>query len=438
MRKAFLFAMLVFLTAFPALGAERGFLSGYTGTLPAASGDLARTYFNRPEVRRLLAALETGPVSEAAATQSFAGTDTQLADLIRLRLVRSDRGLLRLGFAYFTAADVAMIHQVAAKYVPSLVAAYKAKSDEFDAIFARYRVASVPRERLAFVLLAGFSLNWDALKLLEEQKYRAPVLVRGPDWHYSFWASEDVPNYSYKGYYWGSNTFPAGGQNLTPPLDFSFSSFGDPLSDPRMNFPDLFTLTNDQFTPSVKAAADKLGLRDETYMGTDMKQIVGMSRMREVGAMLFAMRAGADTRDAICAALDPADLNDCDGALGLLVVTGYISQTDDGRYQLLVPVFDTRDKTMLDAALGISRKITADWLTQNYAPMRRELFRLTAVRQGVPYPALFTQIWHELFGLTTRELVEQGVIEDPYAEGAASPGSIPAVWRATIYHFDWE
>jgi hypothetical protein len=58
---------------------------------------------------------------------------------------------------------------------------------------------------------------------------------------------------------------------------------------------------------------------------------------------------------------------------------------------------------------------------------------LTAARQGVPFPVLFTQIWHEIFGLTTRELAAKGVIEDPRGPGSSWDGSIPAVWRTSVY-----
>ena len=86
-------------------------------------------------------------------------------------------------------------------------------------------------KRLAFVLVAGFSLNWDALDLFYKRKATGDrCSFYGSGGQYSFWASEDVPSYSYKGYYWGSSTFPADEMNLDPPLDFAFSSFGDPLA----------------------------------------------------------------------------------------------------------------------------------------------------------------------------------------------------------------
>jgi hypothetical protein len=93
---------------------------------------------------------------------------------------------------------------------------------------------------------------------------------------------------------------------------------------------------------------------------------------------------------------------------------------------------------MLSAAIAFNRDVAGKWLQQNYPAMRLALVRLTAVRQGMGYPALFTQIWHELFGLATRELASEGTIEDPRAATSTSPGSVAAVWRTSLYHHDWQ
>ncbi|HTW34991.1 MAG TPA: hypothetical protein VMD53_10270 [Rhizomicrobium sp.] len=438
MRKFLVMMAVGLCAAFGAQAAPREFFSGYIGTVPPNKEDQAKTYFDRPEVRRLLAALENGGILETAAANMLAGSETQLADLERLHLVRDDKGMVRLGFPYFTANDIALIHAVADKYVPTLIAAYKTREADLDTILARYPVASVDRKRLAFVVLAGFSLNWDALDFLAERKYRQPILIQGPGWQYGFWASEDVPGYSYKGCYWGSSSFPADNYNLSPPLDFTFSSLGDPDSDPRMSFPDLLAMPEQDMSPPIRAAAEKLGLHDDNSMGLGLKNVVGLDRARSFGAILFAMRAGVQTRDNICAMLPAEEAPDCDGELGLLAAAGYAKVSADEHWALLVPVLDTSDKPMLDAALALSRRVIADWLAQNYAPIHHELFRLTAVRQGVPYPALFSQIWHELFGLATRDLVAEGIIEDPRGPDAVWQGSVPALWRTADFHHDWQ
>jgi hypothetical protein len=188
-----------------------------------------------------------------------------------LHLVREDKEMVHIGFPYFTASDMNAVHAVAAHCVPSLVAAYKASQSRIDEILNRYPIASVSRKRLAFVLIAGMSLNWGALDLLLKHGYRKILPIHGDGRQYSFWASEGAPDYSYEGFYWGSSTFPADALNLTPPLDFAFSSFGDALSEPRMNLPDLLALPPEQMTPPVRDAAEILGLRDDNELDMGLK-----------------------------------------------------------------------------------------------------------------------------------------------------------------------
>jgi hypothetical protein len=359
-------------------------------------------------------------------------------DLIRLKLVRADGDRLRLGFSYFTATDMALIHKVVAKRVPSLVVAYRRAMPKFDAIFRAYDVASVDRKLLRFDMIAGVGLNWDGLDLLDAGGWRKPVLVDGPGWRYSFWASEDTPGHSYKGYYWGSSSFPADAFNFKDrPLDFTFSSFGDPDSDPRMNFPDVVDLPADQFTPAVKPAAAALGFRDDDSFGLGLKNVLGLDLTRDAGEILFALRRRPMTADGLSAALTDIPTERLRRELDLLEAIAYVRRDRVGRYGLLVPVLDARDGPMVKASLAQNRRILKTWLARNYAPMRRELTTLTAVRQGVPYAALYTQIWHEVFGLTTRELVAGGLLADPYAAANPAPGSLGLVWRTAIYHHNW-
>ena len=426
------------LVAVQSRSAERQFLSGYVGTLPASQEDRAGTYFGRPEVRALLATLESGPIPSQQAENALSGTGTRMQDLLRLHLVREDRGVIRIGFPYFTAEDMKMVHVVAERYVPGLVAAYKADRRRMEIVLDRYPITSVSRKCLAFVLIAGFSLNWDALDLLLQKGYRKTELIHGDGWQYGFWGSEDLPDYSYLGFYWGSSTFPADALNLTPPLDFAFSSFGDALSEPRMNLPDLLALQPQEMTQPVRGAAERLGLHDDDELDMGLKNVIGLYRARALGAILFAMRHGATSKQQICKALPAKERSDCSAELGLLLAIGYVKCRSDRNFELSVPVLDTVDKPMLESALRLSRGVVERWLEQNYSQVHQSLANLTAARHGVPYEVMFSQIWHELFGLATRELAAQGVIEDPRGPSVIWQGSIPVIWRSSVYRHKFE
>jgi hypothetical protein len=92
---------------------------------------------------------------------------------------------------------------------------------------------------------------------------------------------------------------------------------------------------------------------------------------------------------------------------------------------------------MFAAARDLDKAIIRQWVQVNYGPLRRQLAGLTALRQGVPYEALFTQIWHEIFGLTTRDLVAAKLVADPRAPGAATPGSLGMAWRPDLLQRVW-
>jgi len=425
----------------PAFGQDRKFMSGYAGSLPHAPRDLARTYFGDKAVRGLIYDLEAAPMPRAKAEAQLAGSGATLDDLIRVRLIRPDGDLVRLGFSYFTAADMELIHGMVARYAPSLVAAYVGDAPRLNSIFAAYNVPTVDPKRLAFALIVGVGLNWQGLDLLFDTGYRKPILVEGPDWKYSFWASEEQASYDYRGYYWGSTTFPAGAANLNPnPVDYAFASFGDPMSDPRMNFPDLLDTHPDQMTAPVRAAAEAIGLHDDLQFGET--NVLTAEFARQLGPILFALRAQPQDAKKLATTLattpGTGDLAGLERDLQLLAVTGYVAHGRDGRWTLTAPVLDRQDKAMLSAALAENRAILDRWTKGHYAAMRADLTGLTALRQGVPYEALYTQIWHELFGRVTRELVERGVVADPHAPGNPSPGSLPMVWRTSIYNRVWQ
>src|SRR5205823_2526624 len=120
----------------------RSFFVGAAGTLPSNPRDLARTYFDAPQVRALLERMEGGPVAAAEVGRALSGTTITIEDLVRIHLVRETPAGYVIGFNYFTLADVREIHATAIKYVPSLVAEYRAHARDFDRILSLYPVRS--------------------------------------------------------------------------------------------------------------------------------------------------------------------------------------------------------------------------------------------------------------------------------------------------------
>jgi hypothetical protein len=419
------------------MAGEREFYSGYAGSLPTDPEQRAGTYFDNPRVRALIFTLEEGPVSRKRVTRELKGTGFSLEDLVRVKLIRQEGKRYYIGFNYFTARDMVAVIATAKKQVPSLVQAYLDRAAEFNRLFDLYPVDSVAKDRLAFVLIAGFSFNWDGLKITRDEGYRRPVLVEGDGFRYSFWASEDVPNHDTHGFYWGSSTLPAGPFNYSQdPVDWAFSSFGDPYSDPRMDFPDLLLRPADKMASKVRTVSERIGLIHDTSFGGNFDQVLGLESGRDFAALLFALRGSPRERGDLAQVLrEPAKV---EAYLDLLVETQYIDRDAGENYHLLIPVLDRGDRQMVEQGLALSRQILSTWLKENYPIIREELGTLTAMRHGVPIESLFTQIWHELFGLATRELVASGFLFDPAGPEIRYKGSYSTLWRHELYDYDLE
>lgn len=418
----------------------REFLSGYAGSLPGEPALRARTYFNNPSVRNLIYKLENGPLSRAEIVAALSDTDVNIDDLIRVKLIHEMSGEFYIGFNYFTADDMRSIHRATEKYVPKLVAAYAAKDAELEDILSPYPQHSVDPDLLKFVLIAGMSLNWDGLKITLDKNLRRTDFVSGEnldgsEWNYSFWASERVSEHNNKSYFWGSSTFPGGAYNFSKnPVDFSFSSFGDPYSDPRMNFPDLLYLPAEKMSENVRNLAMDIGLADREELGARFNNALGLELARPVSAILFALRDHPRSFSMLHHIAGFADKSRTTDVLNLLEEIKYVEKRNSD-YVLLVPVFDYADDEMIKAAVGLSRKIISEWLDENYQLIRNDLAEMTSLKHGVPYEALFTQIWHEFFGRATRDLVAAGLLADPYDAALQYPGSFSMLWRMALYDF---
>jgi hypothetical protein len=411
--------------------ADRRFLSGYAGTLPARESDKARAYFEKPAVRQLLASLETGSLTAAEVNKALETSGVTLNDLLRVRILRSSGDRFSIGFAYFTAADMRKIAEVVQRVAPTLASAYRSREKEFNAIFRTYPSRAVSQKEIAFVLLAGFCLNWDGLEVTSEIGLRRPILVEGDGFKYSFWASEELPGGDYREIYWGSSTFPGPAPNSPRNDAYSFSSFGDAVSDPRMNLPDLLYLSANELPANVREKVERVGLHDSEEMGQHFERVLGGELLGPISRGLFALRRGPSTATQLRPIFgrDPAPI------LDLLEEIQYVDRDRAGAYHLRVPVLDDDDRAIVEKTIGLSREVMRAWFEKRVPELRRDLGDLTAVRAGLPFEAVFTQVWHEIFGDVTRDLARSGFIATAYAPTVRFKGSFSVLWRQSLYRF---
>ena len=245
---------------------------------------------------------------------------------------------------------------------------------------------------MAFIILGCFSLDWDGLKFATQNGYRATAPKRKSGQF--FFMAEERGGPSLKQIYWGSNNITYG--------KYGFTSFGDHFS-PRPNMwnirrngpPEFRSLSAQQFAELI-------------------------------GAIMLRLREGPLPADRLAeAAMVPRQ--ETDALLAGLASIGFV-QRDEERYRAAVPVLAMRDKAMMRALLRIGRDAIGRWFTANYAEFQAAMHDISPVRNHVPFPVAFDQLWHYLFGIANQKLVEAGLFADPYSPEAALKGYVPVVY----------
>ena len=389
--------------------------SGITGSYNGPDRLEPSRVLREPRVARLMLDLAETPHDRAWLESKLAGGEITLDDLKTLGLVREENGRFVIAFSLFTRADVTKVRQAAGLRTESLAEAYLTHRAEFEQALARYNMPGVDRRAIAYILIGCFSLDWDGLDVTAVKKYRVAVRPRPGLGTFGVWAEEETPGLSLEGVYWGSHNeyFP----------DVVLTSFGDHFSLPRNAFPDLLWRADGTNWPAKMPEPLRDSLR--------LVEVDGWTnQVRQIGRLMLALRDGPRAAEEL-AKTAGFDESETQHALALLAEVDYIRK-EDGRYTATIPVLTARDKLMMDDVLRISRQIFSDWLAANYEPIREDLAGITPLRYGVPYDEVFTQVWHYLFGIANKRLVENGLLADPYAPDRKFKGFVPAVWDRSL------
>lgn len=368
-------------------------------------------------IQDLMIALARHSMSEEEVRSALAGSDAKVADLIETGLVRkAPDGRFVIAIALFTAEDGRLIRSVTARAAASLADALLRDRSGFDRTLARYDLPGADRKAVAMALVGCALLDWDGLTVTHELGLRTQAPDRGRLGQYSVWAREKADDLSIRGVYWGSHSNQFG--------EGWFTSFGDHHSLPRLALPDL------EWSVGSAALDARFPKPLRLQMATAVREALAASEGDAMKIML-ALRSGSAERAVLLAA---AGLEAGRGgkALGLLRELGYV-RIDGDLVLSRVPVFTTVQDGAMIAAVKLQGEIVLKrWLKANAPSIRAELASLSALKAGVPYEELFTQLWHDIFGLTNLELVRRGWLADPYGPETAFNGFVPFVWQAGL------
>ncbi len=364
----------------------------------------------KPAVQRALLAFSEGPQEAGVLAAALRGSGLTHSDLERLQLIRRHGDRYALDFWLSTREDLDTIRAVAEVEGKSLAAAVLDRQEEIEALLERIPQPGADPKTLAFFLVGCVSLDWDGLNLTAERGYRTEP---GPG-QYLPRAREPGGGGSRRGLYWGSH-------NMHWPT--ALTTFGDHDA-ARYGFPDLLW--------RVDRALDGLEAPDALEPRiADLVDSWEDALLQQVGGLMLHLREGDRSRDELA---EEAGLTGAEGdaVLGLLVELEYIERVGDDRFRARIPVLTEVDAAAVAELRRLGRAIMASWLADHHDSLRQALAGLTAVRQGVPLADNFYEIWHYLFAVANRTLVESGFFADPYAPDRRYKGYIPAVYRLSV------
>jgi hypothetical protein len=359
---------------------------GQFGSVSCKSGPCWNKVMASLPAQKLLLTLAADPREPAEIDAALQGTGVTREALEKLGLVRRQGNHYMLNFTLWTRNDVSRVKEVSERHARSLAAEFLARRSHMEGTLRKYPLHSVDPGAVAFIVLGCFSLDWDGLRLTAERGYRKPEQDdKRPDGRYTPHASEreDMPHGRV---YWGSNTNWYGKLAMT--------GFGDHTTPDR-----------------ISSAIGSQGQR--------FSRIMLALREREQTLPELAQAAG----------LTP---NEAQVAIDKLTRLDWLT-SKEGRYRPKIPVFSRQDREMIQESLRTGREAMNAWLASDYEGMRAELADLAPARWGVGYNEQFSLIWHFVFGITNRLLIEAGFFAKPYAFSQAYKGYIPTVFEGNIW-----
>jgi len=330
-------------------------------------------------------------------------------------ILRSEADIYWIDFNLLRVQDQLQILALSEDLGRNLAAEFLERRNELEAVAKRREQPGEFSAEFLFLVLGCFSLDWDGLDLTEEQGWRLGAQLTIDGHEFTPWAKERGAEISLRGLYWGSHNDMVGDKMLT--------TFGDHHSLPRFGLPDLFWLNSTSFQgleglAEEKRAAARLLAAYEQDAKSDIARVMMELGREAMNAQALAKRTTIE-EDKIARILN------------FLEAAEYVERKD-GSWQAKVLVLRPEDAEPVAAVVALGREIMVDWHVVNYARIRQALSDLTPIRNGVPFEQVYTEIWHFVFGIANRTLVEEGLFADPYAESRRYQGFLPVVWDTRL------
>jgi len=370
----------------------------------------------RIPVQRLLLDMAEAPRTPDEVKAALSGAGVSAEQLEHLGLIRRRDNHYIVALYLLTRADLLHVRAVTDRYAQSLADVLLAHRAEIEAALSTYNAPGVDPKAVAYFVLGCVSLDWDGLGLTIEKGYRKKYSYPPMTWIGDWWVAE-ANELTWEKYYWGSHTDSYG--------DVSLTSFGDHAHQPRAAFPDLVWTLSQHRKQGGWPGSTRWILRSLLSYSPHPQRTA-----EQTGAMLFALRDGEKDLPELAAAAG-TEKEEALKLLEILLDLQYVSSRGR-RYQARVPVLTKRDSHLLTVIRRVGRGIMEQWFADNYDQLKSDLSGVTPWRYGQSFAEGFYPIWHCIFGVANRRLVQAGLFADPCAESRKFKGYIPVAFQASV------
>jgi hypothetical protein len=353
------------------------------------------------DVQQLLLEMAESPRSAGYIENALNEIDITLSDLLNLQLVRQNGNRFELSFIMYTREDMDMIRAVAEEMGKLLAEGILARRTEIENIIKFDVPSGVDWRETAFFIIGCVSLDWDGLRISSNKGF----LTQAQNGEYIPQAIQPGGGGSKRALYWGSHNYHS---------QIAITSFGDHFSI-RQALPDInWRMEVDAPDPLNKSLIDAAR---------------GLIRLG-IGRIMIALReADLNVSELSVKAGLPED--DTARLVKLLLDLDYIVEVDT-KYRAIITVLTDRDRKRVNHLRQIGKNVILNWFDENYSDMCQKLSDVTPVKYDVPLADGFYWVWHYVFGIANRELVDSGLFADPYDPDRRFQGCIPAVYQYDV------
>ncbi|MFW5903994.1 MAG: hypothetical protein ACOCTK_00845 [Candidatus Saliniplasma sp.] len=345
----------------------------------------------KDEVGKMLLKLNREPLEKERLVVEHGDLKNEIEKLLRLGVIREE-GKIHVNFTFLDAKDSRFIFKECEPFAEKLCQLFLERKDELFNVLNRYENSRIPKEKLAFMIVGCYLLDWGALELFRKSGLADNLKSQPGGNEYTLWGEEEVEQ-MLKRIYWGGHAFKTG--------EYMFHTFGDHHNYTQRNaLPDLFHIFSD---------FDFDGGEEYKHLLFDKRKELGV----ELGDIMNKIYMGERLEH--------------DKNIQFLKKIGYVFEEKD--LVLNIPYFTENEVPIITEAVEPFIGELERW-TENELPILEEkLESIRPIQNGVPFEEVFVQLWHVVFGLTNKYLTENGMLYDTYEEGK---GYLPGLFKGDV------